>query len=38
VVQKCKHQLGIRYGFVDPATDNFQELYDIHTPQLDELD
>jgi hypothetical protein len=38
VVQKCKHQLGIRYGFVDPVTDNFQELYDIHTPQLDELD
>jgi hypothetical protein len=38
VLQRCKHQLGVRYGFHDPTTNDFQELIDIHSPQVDELD
>jgi hypothetical protein len=33
-----KHQLGIRYGFLDPTNDAFQELIDIHSPQLNDID
>ncbi len=37
-LQRCKSQLGIRYGFKDPQSDSFHEVLEIHTPEVDELE
>ena len=37
-LQKCKYQSGVRYGIHDSVSDDFQELFEIHNPEVDELD
>lgn len=38
VLMKCKHQLGIRYGFLpDSESNEFETLVEINSPEIDEL-
>ena len=35
---RCKEQLAIRYGFIDSTTNEFQELVEIYSPDLNDIE